>query len=198
MFMKARLGWVVVGLVVLVSACGAPSQGLQLTGTGAEQPVTAEAQSATPTVTRALVAAEATPTQEIPTVMPTAAVEATATETVPTATEAPEATASASPTEVEMAPTEAPAATVAVTPTEAAMVPTENPTVEAEATTEDVAQAKANTNPGPSEEQLQLLAGLNNYGPAPALHNDVWLNSEPLTLADLRGKVVMVEFWTFG
>jgi thiol-disulfide isomerase/thioredoxin len=25
-----------------------------------------------------------------------------------------------------------------------------------------------------------------------------WINSEPLTLAALRGKVVLVEFWTFG
>ena len=25
-----------------------------------------------------------------------------------------------------------------------------------------------------------------------------WLNSEPLTLAGLRGKVVLIEFWTYG
>src|SRR5437867_542135 len=31
---------------------------------------------------------------------------------------------------------------------------------------------------------------------APALRGD-WLNSKPLTPADLRGKVVLVEFWTF-
>lgn len=34
--------------------------------------------------------------------------------------------------------------------------------------------------------------------PAPEINNDTWLNSEPLRLADLRGKVVIVEFWTFG
>ena len=34
--------------------------------------------------------------------------------------------------------------------------------------------------------------------PAPDISNETWLNSEPLRLADLRGKVVMVEFWTFG
>jgi len=34
--------------------------------------------------------------------------------------------------------------------------------------------------------------------PAPEISNQIWLNSEPLQLADLRGKVVMVEFWTFG
>ena len=35
-------------------------------------------------------------------------------------------------------------------------------------------------------------------GQAPEIENETWLNSEPLRLADLRGKVVMVEFWTFG
>ena len=50
----------------------------------------------------------------------------------------------------------------------------------------------------PTEEQLELLASLQSHGPGPELHNDVWLNSEPLNLADLRGNVVMVEFWTFG
>ena len=33
---------------------------------------------------------------------------------------------------------------------------------------------------------------------APDITNPTWLNSEPLRLADLKGKVVMVEFWTFG
>ncbi|GAB4548491.1 MAG: hypothetical protein Kow0063_43430 [Anaerolineae bacterium] len=52
--------------------------------------------------------------------------------------------------------------------------------------------------PGPTQEQLRLLASLENFGAAPELHNETWLNSEPLKLADLRGQVVMVEFWTFG
>lgn len=34
--------------------------------------------------------------------------------------------------------------------------------------------------------------------PAPEILNQIWLNSKPLQLSDLRGKVVMVEFWTFG
>lgn len=33
---------------------------------------------------------------------------------------------------------------------------------------------------------------------APEIANVTWLNSAPLRMADLRGKVVMVEFWTFG
>lgn len=51
---------------------------------------------------------------------------------------------------------------------------------------------------GPTAEQQALLATLENRGVPPELHNEVWLNSEPLKLADLHGKVVIVEFWTFG
>ena len=36
-------------------------------------------------------------------------------------------------------------------------------------------------------------------GPAPSLDGAVtWLNSEPLTTAGLRGKVVLVDFWTYS
>jgi hypothetical protein len=42
-------------------------------------------------------------------------------------------------------------------------------------------------------------ADLPNLGPAPEIENQVWLNTEaPVTLASQRGKVVLVEFWTFG
>ncbi|HET7127742.1 MAG TPA: cytochrome c biogenesis protein DipZ [Gaiellaceae bacterium] len=41
--------------------------------------------------------------------------------------------------------------------------------------------------------------GLLDYGVAPALHPDgAWINSKPLTLASLRGKVVLVDFWTYS
>ncbi len=60
------------------------------------------------------------------------------------------------------------------------------------------ALANAETANQPTPEQQALLAKLRNLGPAPELLNDTWLNSAPLKLADLRGKVVMVEFWTFG
>ena len=40
---------------------------------------------------------------------------------------------------------------------------------------------------------------LPDLGPAPDFTNEVWLNSDrPLDLASLRGKVILVEFWTFG
>jgi thiol-disulfide isomerase/thioredoxin len=49
------------------------------------------------------------------------------------------------------------------------------------------------------EPALPKLASLPDLGPAPELTNDTWLNVEsPLRLADLRGKVVIVEMWTFG
>ena len=42
-------------------------------------------------------------------------------------------------------------------------------------------------------------APLNNFGPAPELANEVWLNTpQPLRLAGLRGKVVLIDMWTFG
>jgi thiol-disulfide isomerase/thioredoxin len=47
-------------------------------------------------------------------------------------------------------------------------------------------------------DQSKLLASLPSKGAAPELNNRVWLNTKPLKLAELRGKVVMVEFWTFA
>jgi thiol-disulfide isomerase/thioredoxin len=34
-------------------------------------------------------------------------------------------------------------------------------------------------------------------GPAPEIRGDVWINTAPLNWSELRGKVVLVEFWTF-
>ena len=37
-----------------------------------------------------------------------------------------------------------------------------------------------------------------DLGPAPELVGDIWLNTRaPLRLVDLRGKVVLVDMWTF-
>lgn len=45
----------------------------------------------------------------------------------------------------------------------------------------------------------QVRADLPDLGPAPELSSDVWINTEgPLRLADLRGKVVLLDMWTFG
>ena len=38
-----------------------------------------------------------------------------------------------------------------------------------------------------------------DLGPAPELAGESWLNTvSPLRLSDLRGKVVLVDMWTFG
>ena len=34
--------------------------------------------------------------------------------------------------------------------------------------------------------------------PAPELAAGAWINSEPLTLQGLRGRVVLIDFWTYG
>jgi cytochrome c biogenesis protein CcdA/thiol-disulfide isomerase/thioredoxin len=40
---------------------------------------------------------------------------------------------------------------------------------------------------------------LQNYGPAPDFTGiSAWLNSKPLTIRSLRGKVVLVDFWTYS
>ena len=40
--------------------------------------------------------------------------------------------------------------------------------------------------------------GIRAGQPAPEIAGGPWINSEPLTLAALRGRVVYVEFWTYG
>ena len=34
--------------------------------------------------------------------------------------------------------------------------------------------------------------------PAPEITGQIWINTAPTRLVDLKGKVVLVEFWTFG
>ena len=49
------------------------------------------------------------------------------------------------------------------------------------------------------EPVMPKTASLPDLGPAPELTNDTWLNVDsPLRLADLRGKVVLIDMWTFG
>lgn len=44
-----------------------------------------------------------------------------------------------------------------------------------------------------------LIAGLKQPYPAPPLREiQEWINSDPLTLASLKGKVVLIDFWTYS
>jgi thiol-disulfide isomerase/thioredoxin len=52
-----------------------------------------------------------------------------------------------------------------------------------------------------SGEQLmpsRTLAENTNAPTAPEISNGMWINSEPLTLKGLRGRVVLIDFWTFA
>ncbi|MGZ8691531.1 MAG: cytochrome c biogenesis protein DipZ [Gaiellaceae bacterium] len=54
----------------------------------------------------------------------------------------------------------------------------------------------------PRGQQLAAQLGkvpLKDYGAAPDVHDvSAWINSRPLTLPGLRGKVVLVDFWTYS
>lgn len=68
---------------------------------------------------------------------------------------------------------------------------------------QDSAAVPSQTATGSEEEAPAPTAMLETavlpvIGPAPPWSNNVWINSDPLPLEDLRGKVVLLEFWTFG
>jgi thiol-disulfide isomerase/thioredoxin len=48
------------------------------------------------------------------------------------------------------------------------------------------------------ETRRDVLINAGNAPRAPALAPGTWINSEPLRLEELRGRVVLVDFWTFG
>jgi len=59
--------------------------------------------------------------------------------------------------------------------------------------------ASQNTAQGQVQPDMSKPSLLPDLGPAPELTNDTWLNVDsPLRLANLRGRVVIVEMWTFG
>lgn len=59
--------------------------------------------------------------------------------------------------------------------------------------------ASQNTAQGQVQPDMSKPSLLPDLGPAPELTNDTWLNVDsPLRLANLHGKVVIVEMWTFG
>ena len=73
-------------------------------------------------------------------------------------------------------------------------LPDESPIPTEQAPPATVSQATASQPP-----EVPAAAVLPVLEPAPSWTNDVWINSEtPLPLEDLRGKVVLLEFWTFG
>lgn len=59
--------------------------------------------------------------------------------------------------------------------------------------------ARSDIRPQADEPAMPKVASLPDLGPAPELTNDTWLNIDsPLRIADLRGKVVLIDMWTFG
>ena len=52
--------------------------------------------------------------------------------------------------------------------------------------------------PAPAAIPAAAQPGARVGQPAPEITGGPWLNSEPLSLAGLRGRVVFVEFWTYG
>lgn len=58
--------------------------------------------------------------------------------------------------------------------------------------------AATNSNAGIPNSAADTLIPANRASLAPEFAKGNWINSEALTLAKLRGRVVLVEFWTFG
>jgi thiol-disulfide isomerase/thioredoxin len=57
----------------------------------------------------------------------------------------------------------------------------------------------SNSSSSQADSAAAIHASLPDLGPAPELTNTTWLNVDsPLRIADLRGKVIIVEMWTFG
>ena len=51
----------------------------------------------------------------------------------------------------------------------------------------------------PSTKRTLRIEDLPDLGAAPELTNEVWLNvASPLRISELKGKVVLLDFWTFG
>ncbi len=63
----------------------------------------------------------------------------------------------------------------------------------------EIDAAQSELGEAPSVLVPQIHVQLEDLGPAPELHNEVWLNTDqPLRLAELRGQVVLLDMWTFG
>ena len=60
-----------------------------------------------------------------------------------------------------------------------------------------ISSAAENITPSPSGQDLRIGGFVGNKAPEFQGINN-WINSEPLTMKELRGKVVLVDFWTLG
>ncbi len=86
----------------------------------------------------------------------------------------------------------------AVTQLTAPVLPTAVPAAEATLAPPAVSNTEIPPSPVPPTEAV-FVADLPDWGAAPELTNTVWLNTDqPLRLADLGGKVVLLDMWTFG
>ena len=123
----------------------------------------------------------------------------------PTATPAP---AAPEPTEVPP-PTDAPAPTVAPEPTATvaptkAPEPTESPAATATPEPEPTATAEPTEEPPRTVPPTPVPPCEGNRGGAvgdcaPEFYGtQEWINSEPLSMESLRGKVVLIDFWTYS
>lgn len=66
-------------------------------------------------------------------------------------------------------------------------------------TNQDSSSSELDNRPAVGAATQSVEVKLENFGRAPELTNEVWLNTDqPLRLADLRGKVVLLDMWTFG
>ena len=157
-------------LLVVVLACGPGAQ----TETDATNPVVSPTTGSTVNSADPTVAAAEEPAGEIPsTPAQTAAVESDS------------GTSTAPPPEAEIAPTEAvevlPAPTATASVQELAALVEANPATETE-------------EPEPAAVERERAEGPLAADPVGI---QTWINSDPLTLEQLRGKVVLVDFWTY-
>lgn len=62
-----------------------------------------------------------------------------------------------------------------------------------------IGQSPATGASGATDKDSSLKMDLKNYGKAPDFTGiSNWINSEPLTISGLKGKVVLVDFWTYS